>query len=106
MQKKLPGVLSPAEAAKKAGEKVTVQFVVQSVGGKATLYLNSQKDFKAKDNFAVHLPMKLQTGKWEKVGPDTFTGKTIRATGKVEVNKFGQAQLEITEEKSLELVKE
>jgi alkaline phosphatase D len=107
VQPKLPeGVLSPAEAVKKSGEKVTVQFVVQSVGGKATLYLNSQKDFRAKDNLGVALPMKVQTGKWEKAGPDTFVGKTIRATGKVELNKFGQAILEIAEEKALEIVKE
>ena len=62
------GVLTPAEAAKKKeGEKVTVQFTVASVGGKANLYLNTEKDFRAKDNFAVVLPPKVQTGKWEKV---------------------------------------
>ncbi len=104
---KLPdGILSPADAAKKTGEKVTVQFTVQSVGGKANLYLNSSKDFRAKDNFAVSLPVKLQVGMWAKAGADTFVGKTIRATGKVEVNKQGSIQLEITEEKSLEIVKE
>ena len=104
---KLPaGVLSPADAAKKPGETVTVQFTVQSVGGKTTLYLNSNKDFRAKDNFAVMLPVKAQTGAWAKAGPTTFVGKTLRATGKVVVNKYGTAQLEITDPKSLELVKE
>jgi alkaline phosphatase D len=106
-QPKLPeGVLSPAEATKKAGEKVTVQYVVQSVGGKANLYLNSQKNFMAKDNFAIVLPTKLQTGKWEKANAETFVNKTVRATGTIMVNKQGAAQLEITEEKSLEIVKE
>jgi hypothetical protein len=52
------------------------------------------------------LPMKVQTGMWAKLDANTLVGKTIRATGKVEVNKFGQAQLEITEEKALEIVKE
>jgi alkaline phosphatase D len=99
-------VLSPADAAKKAGEKVTVQYAVKSVGGKVNLYINSLADFRAKDNFAVVLPMKLQTGAWEKAGPDTFVGKTIRATGTVTVNKQGQAQLELADEKALELVKE
>jgi alkaline phosphatase D len=104
---KLPdGVLSPVDAAKKTGETVTVQFAVQSVGGKANLYLNSNKDFRAKDNFAVVLPVKVQTGKWEKAGADTFVGKTVRATGKVDTNKQGARQLEITEEKALEIVKE
>jgi alkaline phosphatase D len=106
-QFKLPaGVLSPADAAKKAGETVTVQFVVQSVGGKANLYLNSQKDFRAKENFAVVLPTKAQTGPWAKAGPDAFVGKAIRATGKVSLTKQGAAQLEIADEKSLEVVKE
>jgi hypothetical protein len=106
-QPKLPeGVLSPAEAAKKAGEKVTVQYVVQSVGGKANLYLNSQKNFMAKDNFAIVLPTKLQTGKWEKANAETFVNKTVRATGTIMVNKQGTAQLEITEEKAIEIVKE
>jgi alkaline phosphatase D len=100
------GVLSPAEAAKKTGETVTVQFAVQSVGGKANLYINSHKDFRAKDNFAVVLPVKLQTGPWAKASADTFVGKTIRVTGKVEVNKQGAVQIEITEEKALEIVKE
>ena len=104
---KLPdGVLSPADAAKKPGEKVTVQFTVQSAAGKANLYLNSQKNFKLMENFAVILPAKAQTGPWAKAGPETFTGKTIRATGTVQVNKFGSAQLEIAEEKALEIVKE
>ncbi len=104
---KLPdGILSPADAAKKPGETVKVQFVVQSVGGKANLYLNTNKDFRAKDNFAVVLPVKLQTGPWAKAGADTFVGKTVRATGKVEVNKQGSVQLEIAEEKGLEIVKE
>lgn len=100
------GVVSPADAAKKAGETVTVQFAVQSVGGKANLYLNSSKDFRAKDNFAVVLPVKAQTGPWAKAGPDTFVGKTVRATGKIEVNKQGSVQLEVADEKALEIVKE
>jgi alkaline phosphatase D len=101
---KLPdGVLSPAEAAKKVGEKVTVQFVVQSVGGKVNLYLNSEKDFRAKENFAVVLTPDAQKGKWAKAGPDTFTGKTVRATGTIRLNK-DNPQLEVTDEKSLEIV--
>lgn len=97
------GVLSPEEAAKKVGEKVTVQFVVQSVGGKTNLYLNSTKDFRAKENFAIVLGPKVQTGKWEKAGPDTFTGKTVRATGTVKLNK-DSPQLEIVDPKDLEIV--
>lgn len=97
------GVLSPAEAAKKVGEKVTVQYAVASVGGKANLYLNSNKDFRAKDNFAVALSVKAQTGVWEKAGPATFVGKTIKATGTVKLNK-DSPQLEIADPKDLEIV--
>ncbi|MBA4068149.1 MAG: phosphodiesterase [Isosphaera sp.] len=101
---KLPaGVLTPAEAAKKVGEKVTVQFVVASVGGKANLYLNSVKDFRAKDNFAVVLGAKAQAGPWEKAGPDTFVGKTVRATGTVKLFKDAP-QLEVADPKDLEVV--
>jgi alkaline phosphatase D len=97
------GVLTPAEAAKKVGERVTVQFQVASVGGKANLYLNSMKDFRAKDNFAVVLGTKVQAGKWEKAGPDTFTGKTVRATGTVRLNKDAP-QLELADPKDLEVI--
>lgn len=104
VQPKLPeGVLSPAEAAKRVGEKVTVQFAVASVGGKTNLYLNSNKDFRAKDNFAVVLDPKVRTGKWEKAGPDTFVGKTLKATGTVRLNK-DSPQLEVTDPKDVEIV--
>ncbi|VTU00768.1 Phosphodiesterase/alkaline phosphatase D OS=uncultured planctomycete GN=HGMM_F11F07C03 PE=4 SV=1: PhoD [Gemmataceae bacterium] len=103
-EEKLPdGVLSPAAAAKKVGEKVTVQYTVASVGGKANLYLNTNKDFRAKDNFAVVLPTKVQTGKWEKAGADTFVGKTVRATGTIKLNKESP-QLEVADPADLEIV--
>ncbi|HEY1187450.1 MAG TPA: alkaline phosphatase D family protein [Gemmata sp.] len=100
------GVLTPAEAVKKPGEVVKVQFVVQSIGGKANLYLNSNKDFRAKDNFAVMVPAKVQTGKLVKADVEKLVGQTIRVTGKVEINKQGNATLEVTDEKALEVVKE
>ena len=101
---KLPeGVLSPAQAAAKVGEKVTVMYPVASTGGQANLYLNSNKDFRAKDNFAVVLTPKAKTGKWDKATGATFTGKTIKATGTVVLNK-GNAQLDITDPTQLEIV--
>jgi len=101
---KLPeGVLSPAEAAKKVGEKVTVQFTVASTGGQTNLYLNSDKDFKSKENFAVVLTSKGKTGKWDKATGDTFKGKTIRVTGAVKLFK-DSPQLDVTDEKQLEIV--
>lgn len=97
------GVLTPAQAAKKVGEKVTVQFTVQSVGGRTNLYLNSAKDFRAPDNFAIVLGTRVQTGKWEKAGPETFVGKTVRATGVVRLNRDA-VQLEISDPADLEIV--
>ena len=101
---KLPdGVLSPAQAAKKVGEKVTVQYTVASTGGQVNLYLNSDKDFRSKDNFAVVLTPKGKTGKWEKAAGDTFKGKTIKVTGTIKLSKDAP-QLEVTDEKQLEIV--
>ena len=104
---KLPeGVLAPAEAAKKPGEAVKVQFTVQSVGGRTNLYLNSNKDFRAKNNFAVVVPAKAQTGKLAKADLEKLVGQTIRVSGKIELNKQGNAQLEVADEKAFEIVKE
>jgi len=97
------GVLSPAEAAKKVGEKVTVQYTVASSGGQANLYLNSDKNFRAKENFAVVLTPKAKTGKWDKASGETFNGKTIRATGTVKLNKDAP-QLDVTDPAQLEIV--
>ena len=88
---KLPeGVLTPAEAAKKVGETVTVQFEVKSgraVNEGKRVLMNSDKDFQAKENFTVVLNAKGMTGKYEKAGYDTFKGKTVRAKGKVTLFK-------------------
>jgi alkaline phosphatase D len=97
------GVLTPAEAAKKVGETVTVQYAVASTGGQTNLYLNSEKDYRSKDNFAVVLTPKGKTGKWETAAGDTFKGKTVRATGTVKLNR-DNAQVEVADEKQLEVV--
>lgn len=97
------GVLSPAQAGKKVGEKVTVQFTVASTGGQANLYLNSDKDFRSKENFAVVLTPKAKTGSWDKATGETFKGKVIRATGTIKLNK-DNPQLEVTDPKQLEVV--
>jgi alkaline phosphatase D len=102
-QPKLPaGVLNPAEAARKVGEKVTVQFAVGSAGGQTNLYLNSEKDYRARGNFAIVLTPDARKGKWARAAADTFTGKTVRATGTVKLNKDAP-QLEIADEKDLEV---
>lgn len=107
---KLPaGVLTPAEAAKKVGETVKVQFEVKSgravnTGGSRIL-LNSDKDFRAKANFTVVLNKKGQTGKYEKASYDTFKDKVVRASGKVTLYK-DSPQIQIDDVKDLEIVEE
>ena len=70
-------ILTPAEAITKVGERVTVQYVVASFGGKSYFYLNSSKEFQSKDNIAVALPPKTQTGKWANPTAELFVGKLV-----------------------------
>ena len=104
---KLPdGVLTPAEAAKKVGEVVKVQFTVKAgraVNDGKRLLLNSDKDFRSKDNFTVVLNAKAMTGKWEKATYDTFKDKVIRADGKVVLYK-DSPQIQLDDEAKLEIV--
>jgi len=97
------GIISLAEATNRVGEKVTVQYTVGSFGGKVNVYLNSSKDFTAKDNFAVLLTPKTQVGKWTKPTNEMFVGKTIRATGVIKLNK-DIPQLELINPQDLEFV--
>ena len=50
--------LTPADAAKKLDQKVTVEFVVKSTGGKTAVYLNSEEDFKSDKNLTLFVPAK------------------------------------------------
>lgn len=105
---KLPdGVISPAEALKKAkGDEVTIQFEVAGgnvVSGGKRILLNSMKDFRSDDNFTVVVNEKAMTGTYDKATFDTFSGKTIRAKGKLsEFQK--KLQLQIDDPANLEIV--
>jgi alkaline phosphatase D len=107
---KLPdGVITPEAALKmKSGDEVTVQFAVaggNAVSGGKRILLNSLKDFKSDDCFTVVVNAKAMTGTFEKATYDTFKGKTIKAKGKL--SEFGgKLQLQINDEKSIELVEE
>jgi DNA/RNA endonuclease YhcR with UshA esterase domain len=78
--------LSPAEAAKKVNEKVTVEMEVKSIGGKAARFLNSEADYKDDKNFTVFIP-KEALEKFAKAKIEDFDthykGKTVRVTGTV-----------------------
>jgi DNA/RNA endonuclease YhcR with UshA esterase domain len=78
--------LAPAEAAKRVNEKVTLEMVVKSTGGKDNVFLNSEEDYKDAKNFTVFLPEdtveKFKKAKIENP-KEYYKGKTIRVTGTV-----------------------
>lgn len=101
------GVISPAEALKKkVGDEIVVQFEVAAgrvVSGGKRILLNSEQDFRSKDNFTVVVNEKAMAGKFDKATFDTFKGKTIRATGKL--SEFQNAlQIQIDDATKLEIV--
>jgi DNA/RNA endonuclease YhcR with UshA esterase domain len=89
--------LTPAEAAKKLNEKVTVEFEVQSTGGNTNNYLNSEADFKSDKNFTILIPKEaIAKFKAAKIDdPKThYKGKLVRVTGTVTANK-DKAQIRV-----------
>ncbi|HET6574795.1 MAG TPA: alkaline phosphatase family protein, partial [Fimbriiglobus sp.] len=104
---KLPkGVIGPAEARRRVGQEVTVQFPVR--GGRAVdkgkrILLNSETDFRSVRNFTVVLDEKGMTGPYAKATFATFQGKTVRAKGKV--TKYqDQVEIVVEDAKRLEIV--
>lgn len=81
-----PKPLTPADAAKKVREKVTVEMFVKSTGGNENCYLNSEADFMAETNFTIFIPKDTKE-KFKKLGvknpAEHFDQKTIQATGTV-----------------------
>ena len=82
--------LTPAEAAKRANEKVVMQMEVKSTGGDNNRYLNSEEDYKDAKNFTIFIS-KNDLGKFKKAGiekPEVhFKGKLIEVTGTVVLQK-------------------
>ncbi len=82
--------LTPAEARKKVGEKITVEMTVRSakdrLDKRGEIYLDSQTDFRDPKNFAVVIT-KAGAASLKKAGIEDparhFRDKTIRATGTV-----------------------
>ena len=75
--------ISPAEAAKKVGDSVTVEMEVKSMGGKGPYFLNSEIDFKDTNNFTLLIPKdaveKFKKAKIDEL-PGHYKGKTLRVT--------------------------
>jgi DNA/RNA endonuclease YhcR with UshA esterase domain len=94
--------ITPAEAAKKVNEKVTVEMEVKSTGGNTARFLNSEKDFKDEKNFTVFIPeSSMEKFKKAKIDePKTYyDGKTILVTGTVTLyQKKAQIKVEDPEQ--------
>jgi DNA/RNA endonuclease YhcR with UshA esterase domain len=77
--------ITPAEAAKKLNEKVTVEMVAKSTGGNTACFLNSETDYKDDKNFTLFPDTTLEKFKKAKIeDPKTYyKGKTVHVTGTV-----------------------
>ncbi len=82
--------LTPIEARKKIGEKITVKMEVKAAKDRlekrGEIYLDAEEDFRDAKNFAVVIT-KTGAASLKEAGIDDpvghFQGKTIRATGTV-----------------------
>jgi hypothetical protein len=93
------GPISPAEAATRIEEEVTVQMDVKSATLRdGTCYLNSEEDFKDDKNFTLYLDKDAlaKFGKARIEDPAAhFKGKTIQVTGKVTLYR-NRPQIKVT----------
>jgi DNA/RNA endonuclease YhcR with UshA esterase domain len=97
--------LTPAEAAKQVGKKVTVEMAVKSVGqGKGVFFLNSEENFKSEKNFTLFID-KAGAKKFAeaKIDPTTYKGKTVRAQGEVKLYRE-RPEIVVTDPKQIEVV--
>ena len=78
-------------------------MLFRSVNNGKRILMNSDADFRSKENFTVVLNEKGMTDKHEKATYDTFKDKTIRAKGKVTVYK-DSPQIQIDDAKDLEII--
>ncbi len=94
--------LSPTEARKKVGEKITVEMSVQAVKDRlekrGEIYLDSEPDFRDEKNFAVVIT-RAGAASLKAAGiadpAEHFRDKKIRATGMVkEVDKVPRIEID------------
>lgn len=104
-------VIAPAEAAAFAGEKVTVEFMVEASSllsdrESPICFLNSMKNFRSQDNFTVVIfsegLVKFQRAKIEDPA-EHFREKTIQVTGEVGLRQ-GKAQIVVEYPGQIEIV--
>lgn len=86
-----PAPLTPAEAAKKVGEQVTVKMEVKSATVRGEVgFLNSEVDHKSQKNFTIFLGGKV-LAKFKEAEIDDpaahFKGKSVLVKGKVSLHQ-------------------
>jgi DNA/RNA endonuclease YhcR with UshA esterase domain len=98
--------ITPAEAAKKVGEKVTMEMEVKSLGGRGPYFLNSEADYKDAKNFTVFIPTDA-VEKFKKANIDDpsshFKGKTVRVTGTVSLYRE-KPQIKVEDPEQIKIV--
>lgn len=101
-----PKPITPAEAAKRIKEKVTVEMLVKSTGGRENCYLNSEEDFKSDANFTIFLSKDAKE-KFKKAGIENpaeyYKQKTIQVTGTVIVVEK-KPRIAVNEPKDLKVI--
>jgi DNA/RNA endonuclease YhcR with UshA esterase domain len=98
--------ISPAEAAKKVNEKVTVELEVKSTGGTSNWYLNSEESYKDGKNFTVFIPKEsVEKFKKNKIEDPAvaYKGKIIQVTGTVTLNK-DKAQIKVEDPEQIKIL--
>jgi hypothetical protein len=102
--------LTPVEARKKVGKKITVEMTVRAakdrLAKRGEIYLDAHTDFRDEKNFALVIT-KVGAASMKKAGIGApaahFKGKKVRATGTVkEVD--GVPRIEINDAKQIKLV--
>ena len=99
--------VTPAEAAKQVGKKVTVEMEVKSVGQSAgVFFLNSEENFKSEKNFTLFID-KAGAKKFAeaKIDPTTYKGKTVRAKGEVKLYR-DRPEIVVSDPKQLEVLEQ
>ena len=104
--------LTPIQARKKIGEKITVEMTVRAakdrLSKRGEIYLDAETDFRDEKNFAIIIT-RAGAESLKKAGienpADHFKDKKIRATGTVkEVDKV--PRIEIDEAKNIRLIQD
>ena len=98
--------LTPAEAAKKIDQQITVELMVKSSGGNRNRYLNSAADYSQPGNFTIYIPEAAvrKFAEAQIAKPDEYYyGKTIQVTGTVTLAR-DKPQLTVNDPSQVKIV--